>query len=50
MLYNYSYYIEDVVSSLRSKSYLVLERLTPLSDNQITDKLDVDGLKPYFGF
>jgi len=26
-----------------AKSYSVLERLTPLSDKQITNKLDVDG-------
>lgn len=25
-------------------NYLVLERLTPLSDKQITDKLDVDRI------
>lgn len=27
---------------LEEKNYLVLERLTPLSDKQITNKLDVD--------
>ena len=30
--------------SLESYSYSVLERLTPLSDKQITNKLDVDGI------
>lgn len=29
--------------SLGRKDYPVLERLTPLSDKQITNKLDVDG-------
>ncbi|WP_286438601.1 hypothetical protein [Bacteroides acidifaciens] len=30
------------------ENYPVLERLTPLSDKQITNKLDVDGKQPYF--